>query len=207
MGDRLMAGNLGTAPSLMLTLVAAAVIACSVESVPTESVPVIPPLSETSDRARVEQVLPWRDIVATCEGIDSSDPSGGFASSSETIERSAGETMNINEYAGEVWASSRLLREGSRGTDDYRLLNISITYYRDEGFVTAQLEIIDQYDYELTQSGSAVIAKSRANAAQVYVFDGPVVASFIGISSADVRPYCTETEIDTLAVSLLKGLE
>ena len=121
--DQLMVGNLGTVPSPMLTLVAVAVIACSAESSATASVPAIPPLSETSDQARVEQVLPWSDIVATCEGIDSSEPYGGFVSRSETIERSPGETMNINKYAGEVWASSRLLREGSRGTNDYRALN------------------------------------------------------------------------------------
>ena len=204
---------------ISLALIAITALGCSLSTEPeTPELPEFPdipelPLSEASDRARVERTLPWTEIVKTCSGIDSAQPITEFATVAGTSQQQSTENLKVNEYAGEVWVSSRLLVEGH--SDDFRSFYLVITYLTDQGFASLRLERLEPFDYEITRTGTALIARSRAetnpgpdgrSGTQVFIFDGLVVSNVVGMSSAGAQPYCSDAEMFELAEQLAAGI-
>ena len=207
---------------ISVALIAITVLGCSLSSEPeTPELPEFPdipelPLSEASDRARVERTLPWTEIVKTCNGMDSAQPITNFAAVAGTSQQQSTENLKVNEYAGEVWVSSRLLVEGSSDSDDFRSFYLTITYLTDQGFASLRLEQREPFDYEITRTGTALIARHRVetspgpdgrSSTQVFIFDGLVVSSIFGMSSAGAQPYCSGAEMYELAEQLAAGIK
>ena len=202
--------------SIALSVVAAVAISCSTDTSDSESAELVYPLSEFSDQTWVEMALPWSEIVSICPGIGSMVPTGGFARSGETVEITPGEAMVLSEYSEAIWSSSRILHEGSRGDENFRLLNLEISYLKDEGFGAAQLEVIEQFDYDVNHHGTALVAKSvdadghdpaEVTHRQIYIFDSVRVASVVVITSPGVTPYCDKDELETLVDVIVTKLK
>ncbi len=207
---------------ISVSLIAVAAIGCSLFSEPeTPEIPDFPdipelPLSEVSDRARVERTLPWTEIVKTCNGMDSAQPITKFATVAGTSQQQSTENLKVNEYAGEVWVSSRLLVEGSSDSDDFRSFYLVITYLTDQEFASLRLEQLEPFDFEMTRTGTALIARHRVetspgpdgrSSTQVFIFDGLVVSSIHGMSSAGAQLYCSDAEMFELAEQLAAGIK
>jgi hypothetical protein len=203
-----------------IALVVIAALGCSFSSEPdTPAIPDFPdipelPLSEASDRARIERTLPWTVVEETCSEINGRVPITEFATVAGTSQHEATENLEVNEYMGEIWKSSRLLMESSPTSNTPRSLYSTITYLDDEGFASWRLEELQSIGYETIQAGSALIVLSNPDddppqddrsADQVYVFDDRVYSNIVVVYGNDIEPFCTRDELYVLAEQLIAG--
>ena len=185
---------------MTLALVAFAAAACTSSEEP--EIPEFPdlselPLSEFSDQARAERVLPWADIEATCDGISNSEPISRFSTAGTITQQEPGPAANLSKYSSKVWESSRLLVESTSDPEMFRSIYILIAYLKEEGGAQPSLGDLEQFNYEITPSGTALVALSsqevnrrglvrgERSGTSIYIFDGLVTSSIIEVISAD----------------------
>ncbi|MDA1279355.1 MAG: hypothetical protein O3B95_04855 [Chloroflexi bacterium] len=213
-----MQGSTGHQLATLLGLMFFVVIGstCSITSQDGEPETPTFPLSAASDQAWVEMALPWAEIQLTCLGIGSAVATEVFARSGETIEIAPGETAVADRYTDTIWKMSRSLREGSRDAGDFRSFYLEVSHLKEQGLAAVRLEIIEQYDFEITNRGTALVATSASVAAvestesvsnQIYIFDGARVANVSVISSPGARPYCDAVELESLVELVVRALK
>lgn len=201
----------------LLGVAALTTIGCEAEVepaiVPATATPALEPLSIHSDATRAEQILPWTDLVDLCSGIEPGEPVGGFGRPGDTIEIAPGQTMTIEDRAGEAWVLSRFLTQGQPTEMDFRTFSISYAYLTDPVFAIVQMGTIDEHNYEKVQIGNSIVARSPdSNVAdsdgvtsyQIFIHTGNVLAHMSRFNSAEALPYCGDAEMDSLA-DLLAG--
>jgi hypothetical protein len=206
---------------LSIALVAVAAVGCLLSSEPeTPEIPDFPDipelgLSEASDRARVERTLPWVVVEETCSGIVNRNPIIEFASVAGTDQSETTENLEINEYSGEVWKSSRLLMDFPEGSKHPRSFYATITYYESEGWASFQHEQFGSLGFETTPLYSALIVQSSPNdfppfdermSDQIFVIDDRVVSQIVVAYGSDVEPLCSRDELYDLAEQLVAGI-
>jgi len=206
--------------SALLAFASLAIIGCETEAeptgIPTTPTPVLEPLSVHSDAVRAEQILPWTELVEACSGIQPGEPVGGFGRPGDMIEVAPGQTMTVEDRAGEAWVLSRFLTQGQPEQSDFKGFSISYAYLADPVFATVQLGTLDEYDYEKTQIGESVIARSPdseladpdgVTSYQIFIHAGNVLAHMSRFNSTEETPYCDDGEMDSLADLLVNRLD